>query len=166
MATFLDVTALANFSVIFVFLFVWLVVYAILLYTKVLGQNQFISILVGLLVAFFTIISPLATLIVKEIAPVFAVVLVLIAIISIASGMFGNVQLESLASLKWIVLVILIISLVVGSLSIVRENIKVPERGEDFGKISTVIFHPNFLGMILILVIAVFTVVLLAAKQM
>jgi hypothetical protein len=166
MATFLDVTALANFSVIFVFLFVWLVVYAILLYTKVFGQNQFISILIGLVIAFFTIISPLATLIVQEIAPVFAVVLILIAIISIASGMFGNVQLESLASLKWVVLVILVISLIVGSLSIVRENIKVPERGEDFGKISTVIFHPNFLGMILILAIAVFTVVLLAAKQM
>ena len=166
MATFLDVTALENFSVIFVFLFVWLVVYAILLYTRVFGQNQFISILVGLVIAFFTIISPIATLVVKQIAPVFAVVLVLIVVISITSGMFGNASIESLPGLKSVVFVILIVSLVVGTLSVVRENIEVPERGEDFGKISTVIFHPNFLGMVLILVIAIFTVGLLASKQL
>ena len=165
MATFLDVTALQSFSVIFVFIFVWLIVYAILIYTKALGANQFINILIGLLIAFFVIISPLATLVVRQVAPIFAVVLVLIAIISIASGMFGDVQVESLNSLKWVVLVILIIALVVGTLSIIRENIDVPERGEDFGKISTVIFHPNFLGMILIFVIAIFTVGLLASKQ-
>lgn len=165
MATFLDVTALENFSVIFIFILVWLVVYAILLYTKVLGQNQFINLLVGLVVAFFVIISPLATLVVKQIAPVFAVVLVLITIVSVASGMFGNANIESLPGLKWVVFVVLVISLVVGAASVVRENIKVPERGEDFGKISTVIFHPNFLGMILILAIAVFTIGLLATKQ-
>lgn len=166
MATFLDVTALESFSVIFVFVFVWLVVYAILLYTKVLGQNQMINILIGLVIALFVIISDLATLIVKQIAPVFAVVLVFVVIISVTSGMFGNVGIDSIPSLKAVVLIILVIALVVGSLAIVRENIEVPERGEDFGKISTVIFHPNFLGMILILAIAVFTVGLLATKQM
>ena len=166
MATFLDVTALESFSVIFVFIFVWLVIYAILLYTKVLGQNQVINILVGLVVALFVIISDLATLIVKQIAPIFAVVLVFIVIISATSGMFGNISIGSIPSLKVVALIILVIALVVGSLAIVRENIEVPERGEDFGKISTVIFHPNFLGMILILAIAVFTVGLLATKQM
>ncbi len=166
MATFLDVTVLENFSVIFVFIFVWLVVYAILLYTNVLGQNQLISILLGLMIAFFVIISPLATLIVKQIAPVFAVVLVFIVIISVASGMFGKVDVDSLPGLKGVVIVILVIALIVGSLAIVRENIEVPERGEDFSKVSTVIFHPNFLGMILILAIAVFTIGLLASKQM
>ncbi len=165
MATFLDVTTLENFSVIFVFVFVWLVVYAILLYTKVLGDKQIINILVGLVVAFFVIISPLATLVVKQIAPVFAVVLVFIAIISVASGMFGKVDVEAIPGLKGVMIVVLVIALIVGGLAIVRENIDVPERGEDFGKISTVIFHPNFLGIILIFVIAIFTVGLLAAKQ-
>jgi len=166
MATFLDVTVLENFSVIFVFLLVAIGGYAILTYLKPFGSNQMISILLSLITAFFVIISPLATLVVKSIAPVIAVVLVFVAIISIASGMFGNVQVESLNSLKWVVLVILIIGLIVGSLSIIRENIDVPERGEDFGKISTIIFHPNFLGMVLIFMIAIFTIGLLASKQM
>jgi len=167
MATFLDVTALENFSVIFVFLFVWLIVYAVLLYTRALGQNQFINVIIGLLFAFFVVISELATLIVKETAPVFAVVLVFVAIISIASGMFGtHLNVESLKGLKWIVIVIFVITAIVGTMSIVRENIDVPERGEDFSKVSTVLFHPNMLGLILLFLVAVFTVGLLAAKQM
>ena len=166
MATFLDVTVLQNFSVIFVFLLVAIGGYAILMYLKPFGSNQMISILLSLITAFFVIISPLATLVIKSIAPVLVVVLVFVVFISVASGMFGNVQVESLNSLKWVVLVILVIGIIVGSLSIIRENIDVPETGEDFGKVSTIIFHPNFLGMVLIFIIAIFTVALLASKQM
>lgn len=165
MATFLDVTVLENFSVVFVFLLVWIGGYAILLYTRILGQNQFVNIIISLVIAFFTILSPLATLVIKSILPFVAVGMVLIIIISATSGMFGKVDVDSLPGLKGIVIVILVVALVVGSLAIVRQNIEVPERGEDFGKISTVIFHPNFLGMVLILLIAVFTIGLLASKQ-
>jgi len=165
MATFLDVTALESFSIIFVFLLVWVGSYAILLYTKVLGQNQFVSIIISLVIAFLTIISPLATLIVKSILPFVAVALLLIIVVSSASGMLGKFDADALPGLKGILIVILVIALVVGSLAIIRQNIDVPERGEDFGKVSTVIFHPNFLGMILILLIAVFTIALLASKQ-
>jgi len=86
MATFLDVTALENFSVIFVFVFVWLVVYAVLLYTRALGNNQVINVLVGLMIAFFVIISETATLIIREVAPFFAVALVFVAILSIEAS--------------------------------------------------------------------------------
>jgi len=165
MATFLDVTVLENFSVIFVFLLAWLGGYAILLYTKILGQNQFVVIILSLISAVFVIISPLATLIFKTIAPVAAVLMLLVMVVYIASGMFGDANLESLNSMKWVVLVVLIVGLVVGTASIIRGNIDVPERGEDFSKVSTVIFHPNFLGMILIFAVAVFTIGLLAAKQ-
>ncbi|MCH8329693.1 MAG: hypothetical protein IIB81_04875 [Nanoarchaeota archaeon] len=166
MATFLDVTTLENFSVIFVFLLAWLGGYALLIYTKFLGQNQFINILIPFIFAIFVIISPLATLIFKTIVPIAAVLMFLVVLVSASSGMFGDVNVESLGSLKWVVLVVLVVALVVGTASIVRENIKVPERGEDFGKISTVIFHPNMLGMILLFAVAVFTIALLASKQM
>lgn len=165
MATFLDVTALENFSVIFIFLLVWIGGYALLLYTKVLGQNQFINIIISMIMAFLTIISPLATSIFKSIAPFISVMLVLVMIVSITAGMFGKVDVESFPGMKWLAIAVIIIAIVVSALSIVRENIEVPERGEDFGKISTVIFHPNFLGMILILLVAVFTIGLLASKQ-
>ena len=165
MATFLDVTVLENFSVVFVFLLAWLGGYAILLYIKILGQNQFVNIIISMLFAVFVVISPLATLIFKTIAPVAAVLMFLVIIVYAASGMFGDVKLESITSMKWVVLVILVVALIVGTASIVRENIDVPERGEDFSKVSTVIFHPNFLGMILIFAVAVFTIGLLTLKQ-
>lgn len=166
MATFLDVTALESFSVVFVFLFVWLLVYALMLYTKVLGQNQVISILVGLFIAFFVILSDLATLIVRKIAPIFAVILVFVAIISIASRSMGadSMSFDS-PGMKYGVIIVLVVALVVGSLAIVRDSIDVPETGDDFSKTSTIVFHPNFLGLILIFLVAVFTIGLLAAKH-
>ena len=164
MATFLDVTALENFSVIFVFILAWLGGYAMLLYTKFI-QNQFLNIVLSLMFAFFVIISPLATTIFKSLAPVVAVVMFLVVIVFSASGMFGSVGMDSMNNLKVVVFVILIVGLIAFTGSIVRENIDVPERGEDFGKLSTIIFHPNFLGIILIFGLAIFTVALLAAKQ-
>jgi len=165
MATFLDVTTLQSFSVIFVFVFVVLVIYAILLYTKVFGRNQFINLAVGVLFAFFVIMSDLATTIIKKIAPIFAVILVLVAIVSMASKSLGpGTNVDS--SLKWVVMIVLVVALIVGAMSVVRDNIDVPETGDDYSKTSTVIFHPKFLGIILIFMIAVFTVGLLATKKM
>src|SRR3989338_1495824 len=165
MATFLDVTALEHFSVIFVFLLAWLGGYAMTLYIK-FTQNQFINIIISLLFAFFVIMSPLATTIFKTLAPIAAVVMFLVVIVTSASDMFGNVGMDSMNNLKVVMFVILIIGLIAVTGSIVRENIDVPERGEDFGKLSTIVFHPNFLGIILIFGLAIFTVALLAAKQL
>src|SRR3989344_2756009 len=108
MATFLDVTALESFSNIFVFLFVWLAVYAILTYTKVLGQNQFINILIGLVMAIFVLFSQLATKIVLDIVPWMAVLLVFV-----------------------------VIAIIVGALSEVRQSVSVPgdnETSTDFDR--------------------------------
>ena len=165
MATFLDVTTLQHFSVVFVFLLAWLGGYAMLLYTKFLGQNQFINIMLSLIFAFFIIISPLATLIFKTLAPIAGVIMLLIVIASSASSMFGNVDISSISGLKVVVLIVVIIGVIAGTAAIVRENIPVPERGEDFSKVSTIIFHPNFLGMIFIFALAVFTIALLASRQ-
>src|SRR3989338_8276946 len=143
MATFLDVTALESFSNIFVFLFVWLAVYAILTYTKVLGQNQFINILIGLVMAIFVLFSQLATKIVLDIVPWMALLLVFV-----------------------------VIAIIVGALSEVRQSVSVPGDNEtstdfdrDFSQTVTVFFHPNFLGAMFLLALAVFTIALLASKQ-
>ena len=166
MATFLDVTSLERFSVIFVFVFVIVAMYATLAYTRILGNNTLIIGLLSILIGIFVIISPLATLVIRTIAPVIAVLFVLVAIGAVALSMYGShVDMDSFPALKWILLVVITIAIIVGSLSVVRENINVPKTGEDYSKTSTVIFHPNFLGMLLIFLIAVFTVGLLATKH-
>jgi len=77
MATFLDVTGLEQFSNFFVFIFVWLTVYALLTYSKVI-QNHAINIILGLIVGFFVLLSPIVSASIRYMAPWFAVFLILI----------------------------------------------------------------------------------------
>lgn len=164
MATFLDVTGLQHFSSIFVFLFVWIVVYAILLWVKVLGENKFVHALVGLLLAIFVLISPVATSVVAGIAPFIAVIFLFVVLMSVASHMLGG-SLESFPALKGVFLVFIILIIVIGAAVKIREQANVPsETQKDLSKTVNLIFHPTFLGTVLIFAIAIFTIALLASK--
>lgn len=173
MATFLDVTALQSFSNIFVFLFVWLGTYGILAYTRVMGQNQFIGILIGLLLGIFVLLSESVTSIILSIIPWLVLAFVFIMIISAASRTLGgSVESSAYGGMRIILFVIIGVVIVVAALAQVRESITVPGDNEtttdfdrDFSQTATVLFHPNFLGMIFMLILAVFTIALLASKQ-
>lgn len=165
MATFLDVTGLEHFSSIFVFLFVWLVVYAILLWTKILGDNKFVHALIGLLLAIFVLISPLATNIVANVAPFIAVVFLFIILISVASTMLGA-NIESFPALKGLMLVFIVIIVVVAAGVKIREQVDVKsETQKDLSSTMNLIFHPTFLGTVLVFAIAIFTIALLASRS-
>lgn len=164
MATFLDVSGLAYFSNIFVFLFVWLVVFAIFSWVKVLGSNKFIHALVGLLLAIFVLISPIATGIVASIAPFVAVIFVLVVLVSIASHMFGA-GADAFPALKGVFIVFMVIIVVVAAGVKIREQIDVPAEAQtDLSKTVNLLFHPTFLGTVLIFAIAIFTIALLASR--
>ncbi len=167
MATFLDIAGLQHFSSFFVFIFVWLVVYAILTYSKVLGDNKGINIVIGLIIGLLVLFSPIATGTIEYIAPWFAVVFVFVIFSTIALKMFGA-GTETLVSLRLVTMVVIIIVLVIGALSYVRQQITVPGDNEtsiDYGKTTTILFHPKVLGILFVLIIAVFTIVLMAGKQ-
>lgn len=165
MATFLDVTGLEHFTSIFVFLFVWIVVYATLLWSKILGHNNFVNVIVGLLLGLFVLLSPIATSIVASTAPFLAVIFVLILLVNIASKMLGG-DIESFPALKGIFLVFIVVVILVGAAVKVREQVNVPsETQKDLSKTVNLIFHPTFLGIVLILAIAVFTIALLASRS-
>ena len=165
MVTFLDVTGLEHFSSIFVFLFVWIVGYAILLWARILGENKFISALVGLLLAIFVLISPIATSIVADTAPFLAVVFLFIVLINVATKMLGG-DVESFPALRGILLVFIVLMIVIAAGVKIREQANVPsETQEDLSKTINLIFHPTFLGTVLVFAIAIFTIALLASKS-
>ena len=165
MATFLDVTGLEHFSSIFVFLFVWIVVYATLLWTKVLGGNNFVNALVGLLLGIFVLISPIATSVVASVAPFLAVIFLFIVLINVASKMLGA-DIEAFPALKGIFLVFIVLIIIIAVGVKIRENANVPsETQTDLSKTVNLIFHPTFLGTILVFAIAVFTIALLASRS-
>lgn len=168
MATFLDISGLSSFSSFFAFAFVWLATYAILKYTKVLGDNEAINIVLGLFIGLFALFSPLATGIITYVAPWFAVVLIFAVFGIMAMKMFGG-SFESLGSLRILTFVVIVLIIVVSALSYVRQNISIPGDNEttaDYNKGVNVLFHPKILGVIFIMVIAIFTVVLLAGKPL
>lgn len=165
MATFLDVTGLEYFSNIFVFLFVWIVVYAILLYTKILGDNKLVGSLVGLLLAIFVLISPLATNIVAGVAPFLAVLFVLIILVSIASKMLGG-DVEAFPALKGVLLVAIVLIIIIGIAMTIRNQADLhPENQKTSLKTVNIIFNPKFLGSLLVFAIATFTIALLASRS-
>ncbi|MBI2657920.1 hypothetical protein HYX08_04470 [Candidatus Woesearchaeota archaeon] len=165
MATFLDVTGLQYFSSIFVFLFVWITVFAVLAWTKVFGHNKFIHALVGLLLGIFVLISPIATSIVADTAPFLAVLFLFIVLISVASGMLGA-NLESFPALKGIMLIFIVLIIIISAGVKIREQVNVPsETQTDLSSTVNLIFHPTFLGAVLIFMIAIFTIALLASRS-
>lgn len=165
MATFLDVSGLQYFSSIFVFLFVWLVVFATLTWTKVLGDNKFVHALVGLLLAIFVLISPVATSVVADVAPFLAVIFLLIVLVNIAMQMLGG-GVEAFPAMKGVFLIFIIIIIVVTAGVKIRESINVPsETQKDLSSTINLIFHPTFLGTVLIFAIAIFTIALLASRS-
>lgn len=165
MATFLDVTGLEHFSSIFVFLFVWVGGYAVLLWAKILGDNKFIHALVSLLIGIFVLISPIATDIVASTAPFIAVTLVFIVLISVATKMLGG-DIEAFPAMRGVFIIIIILILVITAGIKLRESVNVPsETQKDLSKTINLIFHPTFIGTVLVLAIAVFTIALLAGKS-
>ena len=163
MATFLDVSGLQHFSSIFVFLFVWIVVYAVLSWTHVLGQNNFVNVMVGLLLGIFVLISPLATSVISGIAPFLAVVFVFIILISMASKMLGA-NAESFPALKGISVVFLVVIVIIGVGIKIKSQATGSSDTTDLSKPVNLLFNSKFLGTVLIFSIAIFTVALLASK--
>ncbi len=168
MATFLDISGLQQFSTFFVFIFVWLAVYAILVYSKVLGNNKIIHVIIGLVIGLLVLFSPIATGTVEYIAPWFAVVFIFVIFVTMALKLFGASGMESLGSLRILTFVVIILIMVVGALSYIRQEVTVPGddgTSVDYSKTTTILFHPKILGIIFIMIIAIFTIVLMAGKQ-
>ena len=165
MATFLDVAGLQYFSNFFVFILVWLGVVAVLMGTKAFGDNKVIVWIIGLVVGLLVWLSPLAIGSIKFIIPWFGVIFIFILFLAMATKLFG-VSGNQFADLKWIIVVIIIFGLIIGALSYVREESGIPgnETSDDYSKSTSIIFHPRMVGMIFILLVAVFTIALLAGK--
>lgn len=168
MATFLDVTGLQHFSNIFAFIFVWLLVFALLSYTKTLGGNNFINALIGLFLGLFTLISPNVSGAIIAVAPWAALVFVFGILMLIAGNMFGGVDLGATSAFRTIFFTLIIIAFIVGILAYARDKMDVPDEineESDFSDLTNVFFHPKFIGVVFVLVIAVFTVGFLTTKS-
>ena len=134
MATFLEgVGFLSEFSIIFPFILILVVVYALAQYTKMLGDNKGVHAIVALAVAALFLFSGAANEIVKVITPWFVVLFIFILFLMTGMKMVGGPDIDFKSVMGthqsivyWIIALALVITL--GAIANVFSN-----PGEPFG---------------------------------
>jgi hypothetical protein len=185
MATPLDIGLLQNVSIIFPFLLVLVLVYALLSITKIFGaENKGLYAFIAFLLAVSTLFSPVVTQTINLMAPWFVLLFIFSIFLLIGFQIFG-VEQKTIVGLitgakhgdtffYWVLTLVLIIAL--GSLSAVisnqhgfkslstGDNTTVVQQGGESTGFFGVLFNPKVLGMVLLLMIAMFTVRNLASS--
>jgi hypothetical protein len=197
MASLLDVTLLSHFSEVFVFLFIFVLVYAVLKLTKVLGNDSGLIGLLSISAAFMFMFSDKAIAMVTFMVPWFTLLAVFIMLIVLNYRILGG-EGEVISSLigakkhKMVVYWIVIIGIVIVLMALgknygqsvgpyldeegntVYRNASSPiesvsgigdgyrgtgsvDTGDFETNLGATLFHPKVLGMVLILIIASFT---------
>ncbi len=186
----INISFLQYFSPIFIFVLVFVMVYGILQFTKFLGENKIIHALIGFFIAVIFLFSTEAITVVQVIAPWFTVLFIFIIFILMAYKLFGATDdqirdvISKASAVQYAILALAIIILLFGlgagfgqkllgygaDISEVREA--AIEAGEESTATSSyqqnlvsTLFNPKILGMILILVIAAFTVRAMTPKM-
>ncbi len=166
MATFLDAFgALQNFSAIFVFLFVFSLIFGLLSYAKFLGDNKGINAMIAFVVAILFTLSKTLVRATEYIAPWF-VMLVLFAILIILMFRFiGASEADITQVIKHhntiitFVFVFVIVIVVLSFGQVLKEQAAEGNVTTTFpAKVGAVLQHPTVLGLIAILMIAVWTI--------
>ncbi len=175
MATFLDLSALNFFSPVFAGLFVMLASFAILNKTKIIGDNGAIQWVAAILlgVVFASIRTLTRTF---EIAAPWTIMLILLVLFINLTVMFMGagpddlpLNPKNLSIMTLFAITVAIIFFVSLGQAMHENDLQLEEQGlepvETFGgQLAETIRNPSVLGLILVFLIATFTVLLLAAK--
>ncbi|MEM3126481.1 MAG: hypothetical protein QW331_00210 [Candidatus Woesearchaeota archaeon] len=187
MATFLDITLLQYFSIIFPLILVFAIIFAFLEITKVLGENKGLNSLVAVVIAIITISSTNILKVINWTTPWFVLLIFFIYMLyfifkfmGVTDQKFSEVIVVDRA-VYWTVIVIAIIILFAGlgtvyGPSLVPSGEPQPQVTKDGvpatgaagttfeANIYNTFFNPKILGMMLVLAIAVFAILLLTRE--
>ena len=184
MATPLDLGLLKQFDILFPFLFVLVIVFAVLYRTTTFKEKPGLAAIIAFLLAIMTVVSPVAPIATKSInlmAPWFIILFIFIIFLMLVYQTFG-VKEETITDIitksehsNTIVMILLVISLVIAggaiskSYSEEKQFVKLTEAGAEIqskeeSEFWQTVFHPKVLGTVLFLLIALFTVQKMALK--
>lgn len=168
MATILDIGILNHFVPLFVFILIFVVVYAVLLKTNLLGENKGLISLASFVIAFLFIVTRTATEFVELVTPWF-VVLIIVAMCFLLIFMFLGVKPDVIAKAvstegtAWLILIVLLVLLGVALTKVIGPSVAAITQGDGtqegfMGSVGTIIFHPKILGVLFILIIAAYAI--------
>ncbi len=169
MSTPLQIGILEHFTPIFIFVLIFVIFYAVLIKTKLLGDNKGLMSLVAFVIALLFLITQAARDFVQVITPWF-VILIIIAMCFLLIFMFLGIKPDAIATAisnegtVWTIIIILLVLLGLALTKVLGPGIAAITQQEGssddgfMGNVAQVIFHPKILGMFFILVIASFAV--------
>ncbi|MBW3020221.1 hypothetical protein KY334_02915 [Candidatus Woesearchaeota archaeon] len=169
MATLVDFGLLDNFAPIFSFLFVYVVTYGLLTKAKWV-ENKGINALISFCLAALTLFFKPAVVMINFMAPWFVVfmiiglfIILLLLVLGIKMG-----DIETVAKSGGVVWTIMIIGIVIllfalGEASQVDADGN-PDTTSNYQRIKGVMYHPNVMGVILLLIIAGFAITFLSTN--
>ena len=182
MATILDISIFQQVNVLFAVVFIWIIVFAVLSYTKILGEDQkYLNSLLALVIAALTLFTPELLIVLQIIIPwfIFAIILVVLVLAIFKTVGFGDDFIQGVITGKdwsgvigtWVIIISLLI--VLGGIGLVffsgekiiadapqtpvSEDLhnQTPEEIRDRrpGALLATIFHPKILGFIVVMII-------------
>ena len=184
MATPLDLGLLSHFSIIFPILLVYALVLGVLTYTKFLGDNKVIHNLISIVIALSISFSPMVATVINTMTPWIILILVLVMFLLMAYKFMGatdadisHVLTRDRTIVVWIMIIFMII--MIASISklyfaeapVVSGEGAVAVEGEEavgrgVGAFWATIFNPKVIGVIMVMLIAVFAIVLLSKEEL
>lgn len=178
MASILDIGLLDYFVPVFIFLFIFGILFALLEKVKIFGENKGLNALISFAIAFLFVLTPDLLGVVKIMTPWFTIMFVFVIMI-VLLFMFVGVKEGAIAetfserSMVWIVVIISLIILVYALTQVYGaqiQNINVEGNATADGspsmtsQVGKILFHPRVLGMLLLLLIAAQAIRFLASR--
>ena len=181
MATVLDLGLLHSFDVIFPALLVFALVFALLQKTKALGGSVGVNSTIAIVVAFMVLLSQAAIDIIKFMMPWFTIAIIFVVLLLLLFQTFGATDkdifsiVKSEKAITWSILGIAIVIMIAAFANVfgqqltdqgVQSGTSVNGTGSvatsDFQRnITSTLFNPKVLAMIILFGIAIFAVLLL-----
>lgn len=186
----LDLGLLEYFSIIFPAILIWVVVYMILEKTKLLGESRSLHAIIALVMAFLVIVSKNVAGIINFISPWFVLLFIFVLLLLMVYRFMGVSEQEITkfvstdAPVIWLVFAIGIVIIIAGISHIYGQGLltgtgaegtvteTIIGEGEVGGtgtqsfarNISNTFFHPKIVGLIFVMLVAVFTIALLTRE--
>lgn len=153
----IDVSGFATFVPVFGFLLVFVVAYALLSKTKLLGENKFVHIFTSFVIAILFLVSTTAVKYVATITPWFVGFLVSLVFIGLIVGLMGKETVEKVfsPSFAWFIIVVLIIVFIICA-AYVFKDILIGSSG--------ISLSPQIVGVIVLIGLTIFASWLISKK--
>ena len=166
MATFLDIGILESFLPLFSFIFIWLILYAILQKSKLLGGKVVLDLVIGLIIALVAMFSGSTLEFVNTLIPWFVMLAIAAILVVFVSSSFLKEGVADVPPLKIIVMVLSLV-IIVWSITVIFGPVFNPYSAGANSEWETLrtLFHPRVLGAIFILIVVARTIKLFVENK-